>query len=106
MYAEQLIVNEVMAHMSKYGGKYQDWYAGVADDAKTRLFTEHGVNESGDAWICRQCVDDVTARQIERYFMKKGCKGGPVGDFWFRDTVRVHGHGHSGKAVDREVPAV
>ena len=78
MYAEQLIVNEVITHMSKYGGKYQDWYAGVADDAKARLFNDHGVKESGDAWICRQCDDDVTARHIERYFMKKGCKGGPV----------------------------
>ena len=80
MYAEQKIMCEVAVHMSKYSGNYQDWYAGVATDAKARLFNDHGVKESGDAWICRQCVDDVAAREIERYFMKKGCIGGPVGE--------------------------
>jgi hypothetical protein len=71
-------MNEVMTHMGKYGGKYQDWYVGVTADAKVSLFKEHGVKESDDAWICRKCADDVSARQIERYFMKKGCKGGFV----------------------------
>jgi hypothetical protein len=78
MYSEQLIVNEVVTHMCKYAGKYQDWYAGVAANAKEKLFNDHGVKETGDAWICRDCVNDVTARQVERYFMKRGCKGGPV----------------------------
>jgi len=78
MYSELQIMNEVRIHMGKYGGKFQDWYAGVAANAKEKLFNDHGVKETGDAWICRQCVNDVTARQIERYFMKKGCKGGPV----------------------------
>lgn len=77
-YAEQQIMNEVVTHMGQYGGRYQDWYAGVADDAKARLFNDHGVIESGDAWICRLCASDTAAREIERYFIKKGCKGGPV----------------------------
>jgi hypothetical protein len=77
-YAEQQIMNEVIVHMGKYGGNYQDWYTGVAGDAKARLFNDHGVKEAGDAWICRQCVNEDAARQIERYFIKKGCKGGSV----------------------------
>lgn len=75
MYSEQQIVNDVVTHMSKYGGKYQDWFAGVAADARITLFIEHGVNEIGDAWICRQCVNDDAARQVERYFLKRGCIG-------------------------------
>jgi hypothetical protein len=75
-YAEQQIMNEVIVHMGKYDGSYRDWYTGVAADAKVRLFNDHGVKEAGDAWICRQCVNEDAARQIERYFIKKGCKGG------------------------------
>jgi hypothetical protein len=80
MYAEQQIMNEVVVHMGKYGGKFKDWYVGVAADPKIRLFIDHGVKESGDAWICRQCASNVAAREIERYFIKRGCKGGPVGE--------------------------
>lgn len=95
MYAEQKIMNEVALHMSKYGGNYQDWYVGVAADAKTSLFNDHGVKEINDAWICRQCVNDVAARQIERYFIKKGCKGGPVGEekstlFFYAYMIQPH----------------
>lgn len=79
-YAEQIIVNDVIAHMGQYGGKYQDWYVGVAADAKATLFTDHGVKESGDAWICRQCANADLAREIERCFMKKGCQGGAAGE--------------------------
>jgi hypothetical protein len=78
MYAEQQIMNQVVTHMGKYGGKYQDWYAGVAADPKAKLFNDHCVKETEDAWICRQCVSNNAAREIERYFVKKGCKGGPV----------------------------
>lgn len=79
-YGEQKIMCEVAAHMSKYGGNYQDWYAGVAADPNATLFNDHGVKENGDPWISRQCVNNLSARQIERYFIKKGCKGGQVGE--------------------------
>jgi len=95
MYADQQIMNEVVVHMGKYAGKYQDWYAGVAADPKASLFNDHGVKETGDAWICRECANNVTARQIERYFMKKGCKGGPVGEekstrFFYAYMIQPH----------------
>jgi hypothetical protein len=80
MYAEQIIMNELISHMKKYDGKYQDWYAGVTADAREMLFSHHGVKENGDAWISRRCVNNVAAREIERYFMKKGCKGGAVSE--------------------------
>jgi hypothetical protein len=94
-YAEQQIMNEVIVHMGKYDGKYQDWYAGVATDAKTTLFNDHCVKESADAWICRQCVNNDAAREIERYFMKKGCNGGPVGEekttlFFYAYLIQPH----------------
>jgi hypothetical protein len=79
-YAEQQIKNEVMLHMGEYDGGFQDWYTGVAVDAKAKLFTYHGVKEAGDAWICRQCANDDAALQIERYFIKKGCKGRTLND--------------------------
>ena len=94
-YAEQQIMNEVIVHMGKYDGNYLDWYAGVATDAKAKLFNDHGVKESADAWICRQCGNDDAAREIERYFIKKGCKGGPVGEekssrYFYAYMIQAH----------------
>ena len=95
MYAEQKIMCEVALHMSKSGGNYQDWYAGVAADPKARLFNDHGIKENGDEWICRQCVNAASARAIERYFIKKGCKGSPVDEeqstqFFYAYKIEPH----------------
>lgn len=95
MYAEQKILNQVITHMGKYDGKFQDWYAGITADTRTRLFNDHGVKESGDAWICRQCVNNAAAREIERYFIKKGCNGGIAGEeksdlFFYAYLIQPH----------------
>jgi hypothetical protein len=94
-YAEQQIMNEVFVHLGRYDGHYPDWYVGVAADARTSLFSDHGVNETGDAWICRQCGSNDAAREIERHFKKKGCKGGPVEEeqssrFFYAYMIKPH----------------
>jgi hypothetical protein len=76
MYAEQKLTHLVALHMSQYGGNYQEWYVGVSADPKGSLFNDHGVIEAEDPWISRRCISNVAARTIERYFVKKGCKGG------------------------------
>ena len=66
-------------HISKCGGPYSAWYCGVATDPVARLFTDHNVDKERDAWIHRDCATETAARQVEDYFLKKGCKGAPGG---------------------------
>lgn len=75
----ETVVQQTKAYMGKFGGYYSDWYAGIAADAKDRLFRGHSVSETGGAWIFHDCGTDTTARQVEDYFLKLGCKGGPGG---------------------------
>ena len=75
----QQIANEIDAHIRKEGSGYGNWYCGIASDVKQRLFTDHNVSEKGGWWIFRDAGTDNAARNIEEYFLKKGCKGGGGG---------------------------
>lgn len=73
------VANKVIAEVENYirnnGGAYSAWYAGIATNPKTRLFDDHNVDEKNGAWIYRDCGNDATARFVEDYFLRKGCKG-------------------------------
>lgn len=73
---------EIENHITNCGGVYRDWYCGIASDPRQRLFTDHSVDEKNDAWIFRDCGDESTARDAERYFLNKGCKGDEGGGDW------------------------
>ena len=73
------IVQQTKAYMGRFGGYYSDWYAGIAADAKDRLFNGHGVSETGGAWIFHDCGTDTLSRRVEDHFLNLGCKGGPGG---------------------------
>ena len=72
-------IKEIADHVAKCGGTYSQWYAGVAANARTRLFNDHNVNEKNDAWIFRNCANTDQARAVEDHFLNKGMKGGPGG---------------------------
>lgn len=75
---KQEIINDINTYMtnSKY---YSDWYIGIAKNARERLFNDHNVQEKGDLWIFRQASNNTIAREIENFFLAKGCKGGDGG---------------------------
>jgi hypothetical protein len=73
------IISEITSHISKNGGRYSDWYAGIAADPRHRLFSDHAVRENGDAWIFRPCTSSEVARNIENFLLNLGMKGGPGG---------------------------
>ncbi len=66
-------------HRQTRGGAYEYWYAGVASDPKKRLFQDHNVSEPFGQWIYQDVFSDAAARQVEDYFLARGCKGGPGG---------------------------
>ena len=73
------IFNEIRSYVSRHPGLYSDWYAGIAADARKRLFTDHAVKESGDLWIFQLCGSSNEAREIENALFSLGMKGGPGG---------------------------
>lgn len=75
----QHIVNKLETYMSQWGGNYAAWYAGIASSPRERLFNDHAVREQGDGWIFDNCGSDTAAREIEQYFLSRGCQGGPGG---------------------------
>lgn len=79
MASEQEIKAKITDYMQK-GGTPSSWYVGVASDPKSRLFSDHGVQEKGDLWIYEPADSEAAARNIESYFIKTlGTDGGPGG---------------------------
>ena len=68
-------------YMDKNGGmtSHYGWYVGVTADPKRRLFMDHKVNEKDDPWIFGPASSHTVAREVERHFLVKGCKGAAGG---------------------------
>ena len=73
------VINDFKNYISQHGGLYSQWYVGVASDPRDRLFSDHNVQEDGGVWIYHNCGTDTAARQVEQYFLRLGCQGGPGG---------------------------
>jgi hypothetical protein len=85
----QQAYNETVAHMNKLG-RYEDWYAGIASDWDTRLFSDHRVPRQGAGYIVRKCHNDKDSTAVEDALRKLGCDGGGiVGN---KETVYVYAY--------------
>lgn len=74
------IVEKFEAYLSGAGVKnWNEVYAGIAADARDRLFNGHGVGEKTDVWIYEDAGTSQAARAIEQLLLQKGAKGGPGG---------------------------
>ena len=78
-YAAEQIINDISAYMKQRGGTSSGWYVGIATDPKQRLFVDHNVSETHDAWIYRQAISSEVARSVEKAYLDAGCTGGPGG---------------------------
>jgi predicted GIY-YIG superfamily endonuclease len=54
------IIPEIDAYIQKEGSEYGSWYAGITNDPRRRLFTDHNVVEKS-WWIYREAhtVEDA-----------------------------------------------
>ncbi len=75
MKSAQEIVRDINDHITKEGSGYKNWYCGVTENPKQRLFEEHHVAQEGGWWIYNECASDTVARTIEQHFLDLGCKG-------------------------------
>lgn len=84
------IIAAITSYVAKNGGLCSEWYAGIAANAKQRLFNDHAVRESSDAWIYHPCGTSDAARDIENALFKLGMKGGPGGGDKATDFVYAY----------------
>lgn len=78
--SKQEIIDEIKAHIQKEGSGYRNWYVGISEDAKDRLFNGHGVPKENAWWIFREASSASVAREIEDYFINTlGTDGAPGG---------------------------
>lgn len=81
----QKIISEFEAFMVKHGAHYHQFYIGIASDPKDRLINGHNItNDVPNIYWTTPLNTDIV-RAIEKYFLEKGCKGGPGGG---DDTTR------------------
>jgi hypothetical protein len=73
------IISDIDTYIAEGGGGYPAWYCGIAANPRDRLFNDHRVAEKNGLWIYRDCGTDTVARQVERYFLQRGCQGGRSG---------------------------
>ena len=73
------IAGEIDAYIHQCGGGYPNWYVGIASNPRNRLFNDHNVDEQKNYWIIRDAGSEPVARQIEKFFLDKGCQGGGGG---------------------------
>ena len=65
----QIIIAEITDFIARWGGRYSEWYAGIASIPRQRLFNDHNVNEQTDGWIYREAFDSNSARAVEDYLI-------------------------------------
>ena len=68
------ILNDFQDFVSKYGGKYKEWYVGTAADPKGQLFNTHKF-KNGDKGLYREAVSEIQAAEIAEFFIDQGAKG-------------------------------
>lgn len=73
------IIDEIERYITQYGRGISAWYVGIAAKPRDRLFDDHSVDEENDAWIFRTASSSSVAREIEKYFLNKGARGGAGG---------------------------
>lgn len=68
------ILNDFQDFVSKYGGRYKEWYVGTAEDPKSQLFGTHKF-KAGDKGLFREAASEIQAAEIAEFFISQGAKG-------------------------------
>ena len=80
MSTEQQVKNFLNDKLRAHPATSNDqWYVGIATDAKDRLFKDHNVDKTKDQWAHSKADTEEIARSVEKHFLNAGCGGGPGG---------------------------
>lgn len=67
----QQIKYELLAYIKEFGGDFEDWCIGVADDPKAVLVDRHRVDLVNGLWIYKQALTSRAALTVVNYFVDK-----------------------------------
>ena len=85
---EQSVIIAINEYLAKWPSlKISDFYAGITDDFKRRLFNEHKLKQT-DIWIACPCDSKETAMAIEKMCLSSGMQGDTGGGN--KDSVWVY----------------
>lgn len=69
---------------------YSEFYVGITNDIENRLFTAHRVPRKNHWWIYSYANTESIAREVEKYYLKKGMRGGTGGGTGTGDARYVY----------------
>ena len=75
MKSAQQVYDGLVAFMNMYTNPMSSWYAGIAADARDRLFNGHGVDETNGLWASDVCASSDDARAVEEALHNLVCQG-------------------------------
>ena len=85
---EQSVIKAINEYLAKWPSlKISDFYAGITDDFKRRLFDEHKLKQT-DIWIACTCDSKETAMAIEKMCLSSVMQGDTGGGN--KDSVWVY----------------
>lgn len=74
------IVNRIDEHLRKSGRRYySEFYIGISDNARKRLFEQHHVDMENSWWIYDTAETSEIARNVEQHYLELGMRGGSDG---------------------------
>lgn len=76
---KQEIINNIRTYISNSNTTYPNWHIGIAQDPEKCLFNDHNIQKENSWWIYSYTGTGNIAREIEKYFLDLGCKGGDTG---------------------------
>ena len=95
------IIKEFDAHMKKSGCRYySDFYVGITNGARSRLFDEHHVDKDHQWWIFSAADNEDIARQVEQHYLKSGMRGSFGGGKGDGSAIYVYSYVVTPKTVE------
>ena len=83
---EERIINEIVSYVQQTGGDFSSWYVGIAADARSCLFNDHGVDEASGQWIYENAMTESCARNTKRQLIENHKLQGVVGGSEYSTT--------------------
>ncbi|MCB1379734.1 MAG: hypothetical protein KDK89_15415 [Alphaproteobacteria bacterium] len=68
VYSVQQIKFEIYSYIKEFGGKFGEWYIGIATDPKATMRLAHGIDEEHDIWLYKQAVSFRACQTVQRHF--------------------------------------
>ena len=71
IFSVQQIKYEFLAYMKEFGGSFNQWYVGVANNPEQVLFSQHNVDREKDYWIFKPALSFRATTTVLQYFREK-----------------------------------